>query len=377
MAATLITGVTNAGCRQRGARSFFRTAVGVCYWVAPGLAVSKAMAWKSATPEVAASWARQDSAGEGSAVFGNFSYSAAIDSNGLIGCIYATAANNVVYNTFDITTDSWGAEETIAVVTSVNDRGIAIAFDANNKPHVCWSDGTSFDLFYANKVGVAWSAPITLHTYGRWPDIIIDNSNVPVVAYTPYAIPNNGNIMACLGDANDPTTFTQTVLSNAGTNPRYRMPSMALCANGDIVIARANNANDADPRPLTLLRHLAASDWATWEAEETIDASNENQEPSIAVNGNVIYIFCEKTSADAGIWYWENSAGPTTWASHQVVTAASLYAPKVRWGIRNNPSYNKYLMDYTWFNDTDDEQYWDALDLTVANPKALFFPRQF
>jgi len=370
---TVIT-TLDGGLRNRGGRTVFRTASAV--YVVVRTAGATLAIWKATDPLT--SFARQDSAGEPASTGQPF-IAADIDSNGLIGVVYWSNDTTLSYVPFDTATDTWGSPETVATVTTSGTRGLAFAFDSNNKPHCCWIDETSSDLFYANKVGASWTTAqpgvITLHTYGRWPDLIINSNNIPVVAYLPYADPNNGYIMACLGDANNPTTFTQTAVSNAGTNPRYRMPSMAQCANGDIVIARANNATDIDPRPLTLLRHLAADNWATWQVEETINANNENQQPSIAVNGNNIYIFCEKTSADAGIWYWTNATG--SWVSAQVVTAASQYSPIVRWGMRNNPSYNSNLMDFVWFNDTDNEQYWDALDLTVEAPQALFFPRRW
>lgn len=369
---TLITNNTDLGFRARGGRTVFRTASAV-YVVTSGNGALRI--WKATDPLTA--FVRQDQAGE-PAVAGKSYFSADIDSNGLIGVVYWSNATTLSYATFNTSDDSWGSPEAVATVGSSGSYGVAFAFDANNKPHCCWQNDTDWDLMYANKIGATWTtaAPgvITLHTDARWPDLIINIDNIPVVSYLAYGNPNSGNIMVCLGDANNPTIFTQTAVSSAGTNNYYRMPSMAQCANGDIVIARAN-ASLHEPRPLTLLRHLAASNWATWEAEETIDANDDSEQPSIAVNGNFIYIFCEKASADAGIVCWTNVTG--SWVKTQVVTGATLYSPIVRWGVRNNPSYNSNLMDFVWFNDTDKEQYWDALDLTVSEQKALFFPRSW
>lgn len=376
MAAVLITGTSNEGSAERGPRKVFRLSDGTLYWIGSRDGASKLTCWKST--DNGANWAKQGNPGP--ACNGTFIPSADIKASGAIGVLYASDATTYSYVEFDPGTDAWGAPEAVATVTSISAFGSAFTYDSAGKPHICFIDGTSLDLFYANKVGAGWTNPaVTIHTSARWPDIIVNGSDIPIVSYVAYNNPTQYWTIACLGDQNNATTFTQQTVSNSGADNYYRQTSLAINSNGDVIIARANSIAVGGGSALTVDRHLVADAWGTWQAEEVVDATAQNRSPSLAVKGTDIYLICEKTSATAGIWYYKYTAAGGWEAAVTVETDATgnLQCPKFRWGELNNPSYNSYYLDYIFFDNGTTEQYWNYIDIADAVYKGMMFPRSW
>jgi hypothetical protein len=97
---------------------------------------------------------------------------AAIDSNDIIHIISAGSygdTREICYNTFTLSTMSWGTWEELAGYTDgQGDYSCSISIDSNDKPHVVFTDGikhhgSEYDQpFYAEKTGASWSTPYNI-----------------------------------------------------------------------------------------------------------------------------------------------------------------------------------------------------------------------
>lgn len=371
--ATLITGTTNYGYRARTARNVFRSPVDPTklYFLLVG---SGAVHIYLSTDELATPPVRQDPAGEPASAL--VEADGAIDSSGLIGIIYQTNSTTWSYVTFDTVADTWGSPETIASVTASPNVGGSIQFDSADKPHVIFVDVQAG--YYANKVGAGWTAsPVSLSATIRAHRLLMSASNIPIPIYIVYE-GLGGTIYAGLGDQNNATSFTpQAIVANAANINTLGIDA-AIDSAGDIWVAYCGAFAAASAgTALMLVQHIFADNWATWQSPATIDATARNAAPSIATKSTDLYIFCRKTSATTGIWYYQSS---DAWASGVQIledSGTSWSTPKARWAFINNPNYNSYPLDLSIFDDTSDEQYWDSINIASAVYKGFLFPRSW
>lgn len=382
-AAVKVTPDTDEGGIFRGERQVFRLPDGTLYFLEA--AAGTFHMYKSTDNCATLPLVKQDAAGEPTVV-GNGVIGAAIDSNGLIGIVYPSANTTISYVTFDTSTDSWGSPATVATVTNLeNWGGQCIDFDSANKPHVTYMDSTTPDAFYyANKVTGAWSTPIQLSTGTTcyYPTLMVGSANAPIVVYldaTPTAA-----MVAAIGvdgggnPANNPTTFTKQAI---GVGPSRKL-SIGETASGDIVIASAAPPlTTSNGTALSLYRHLAADNWATWQALETVDATARNRGPSIAIKDSDIYVICELTDTGAstvqGVHYYKYTPAGGWEAPVTVETNANVQLVSSRYSYRNNPSYNNYYLDYVFRDGSDAEQYWNYIDIASPNYKGMMSPRSW
>ena len=94
-----------------------------------------------------------------------------LDNVGIIHVAYIDGANaTVYYNTFSTVSDTWGSPETVSTgARTDSDSGwprqvqVALALDANNKPHIAYAtSGSSNSIAYRNRVSGSWSSATTI-----------------------------------------------------------------------------------------------------------------------------------------------------------------------------------------------------------------------
>lgn len=91
---------------------------------------------------------------------------------------------NVMYVTFDTSTNQWGTAEVVTADIddpSVGRRSVSVSLDSGDKPHVLYTIGarikgkTWSQLKYKNKTGAAWSAQEDVHVregkHNYWPTL--------------------------------------------------------------------------------------------------------------------------------------------------------------------------------------------------------------
>ena len=322
-----------------------------------------------------ATWTRMDSAHEPTSNGVNFA--CAINSAGKIGVVLHKTYLLVSYITFDTSSDTWdnlGVAEPVAATTDMEGRGIAIAFDSSDKPHVVYCDQQAgLYGYYTNKVGASWSTPLRFDTSSaivRFPDIAIDSDNLPIISYTSY---NDCGIMAVKGNANNATSFgTRQLIDDDGGNLYYGQSSLVVDASGNHHIAYTNVG--IDPKFIKIKQHNKADAWTTWSASGlngTVDSNNYYRYLCMAINGTTRYIIAHRETATAGVTEWTDASA--SWSSSMPDTGA-YYLPRVRWSYLNNPSYTTYGIDYVFVNSADGNIYWNKITLTSPiNTKGNFF----
>jgi len=111
--------------------------------------------------------------------------------DGIVRIVYSDESIPAAkYTTFDTTTDKWStaAPETIRPLSGFDQNRfqgkIALAIDSNKVPHVI-TGGQSEGLFYSNRIGGSWSAPIQLSNSSNayHPSLTFDRSGVLHLAY--------------------------------------------------------------------------------------------------------------------------------------------------------------------------------------------------
>lgn len=331
-----------------GSRLIVRTSGGVPY--VGYLYDSKARIFKGdgASPT---SFAEQDAAH--ALTVGDINLSIAIKSDGAtIGMIYHSSSTVVSYCEFSTATDLFGTPETVASTTATDSRGIALAYDASDKPHAVYMDKqTSLVAYYVNKVSGSWSSPLNLEATNkevRFPDIAIDSDGLPIISYTCYS---DSCVKAAKGNANNATAFTLQLLDDDGGNLYYGQTSLCVDSNGDHNVAYTNAS--VASKFIKLKKHVKADSWATWSAE-TVDANNEYRWLGMAINGTKRYIVAHHEPATLGIKEWTDNTG--SWVGTDL--DAGGYLPYVRWSYLNNPSYATYGIDYFYIDSLSGGKLW-------------------
>lgn len=363
MAAVKITPDNNgAWATCKGDRYIFRTVSGNIY------ALIAQRMYKSS--DGGASWTEKDIANKPTPADTNL-MDADIDSTGIIHVIYCDTITTVDYITFNTGTDAWGTTAKIADVTALAaNGGYALKIDSNDIPHAVFIDNAGSPVFYyLNRIGGNWNVPVSVLAGNvNYPLLLINASNIPIIIYYRST---GATVVACLGNQNNATSFTsQTVGSQ-----QLRGLSACIDSNGDIWIAKAVEPTGSGTG-LYLIQHIAADNWTTWQSEITIDSTARNSMPSIAAKNDKLHILCSQTEigsfVKAGVIYHTNVSG--SWVTTSL-EAGSYNNVRIRWGYRNNPSYDTYPLDYSYRNNTDAEQYWNYIDISSPSYKGMMFPR--
>jgi len=306
------------------------------------------------------------------------SLSIAIDSTGLVHLMYnddqtgrSSPPTSVRYSTFRTsahatTQDEWAIiDEQIDVPVDDNfEDHNSIAIDANDDPHVIWSEFISSapTLHYNNKIGGTWSSGQTVHSVSSsfrflGCDLIIGDPLSAVGADRPIIAVSNdvggggnpGEIRVMYGDALDPSSFTEEIDvtgtidvhgSFAGGGAFGQHLSMAIDSNDKITIAFV----ELTTQDLMVVEHLHADAWTTWQTPVDVDTSTDYEFPSIAIDGtDRLMIVKDDTTKNLRLWGATNG----TWSETSTTgTIGTFDHPIFKWANYNNNNPDQF--DYVW-----------------------------
>ena len=222
----------------------------------------------------------QDSANTPYSSGGNFggSCACAIDSLGVIHIahdLWDTSAS-IRYDTFDTTTDLFVIKEEVITSAGRSGANISICIDSSDFPHV------SYDLYdptgtkairYKNRISGSWSTAIELLTgQSNYSCMGVDKDDLPWVVFykfvDAYPAPSYSMIYACIGDANNPTSFTHKTLIPAAywDSSTYIMPSTAIDVDGNHYVAYVSQLSDSATPYLAFKKHNYGDPWDTWDS---------------------------------------------------------------------------------------------------------------
>ncbi len=233
-------------------------------------------------------WSEQDSGDQ--PTIGDW-YSIAIDSSDAIHLIYITdsSPNDLYYVTFDTTTNQYGSPQVVHTSASTGYTGISLALDGNDKPHVSYCMDTN-SVKYSNLVTSSWT-DVTLESVSCGiTDIVVNGDDIPVLAYINNT---DDDLTLALGDDNNPANGEWTLFdvdSSVVDTSNSANVSLGIDLVGNTWVSYLDE--DGTDDYVTLAKHTNGTQWdniSNW----TIDITNSKVgfEPSIAVDGNNIYVF--------------------------------------------------------------------------------------
>lgn len=258
---------------------------------------------------------------------------------------------------------------------------VAIALDANNDPHVSWTEqatvmGADLEtVSYANKIGGSWNAKVVVAQKSAASgimgmlDMIVADPASSVNADRPIIIceaeGNETDLDAYHGTALNATAFTQAS-DVTGASGIIGEPTIAIDSAEKIVIAFIEQGT-AD---LMIVEHLNSSAWGTWQTPADVDTAQNYTQPSIVINGTNMYIFTIST-ADFDLRLWKNlGAG---WSEETADThlpqVGTFGDPHGKWQNRNNFEGGVQL-DYV-FADGGGAVRWQEFSLVTTNTKTF------
>jgi len=175
-----------------------------------------------------------------------FSPDVALDRSGVVQLAYIDPnTGNVWYQPFSTVTDTWGARTLIGTgADKVSGSGwsragdLALTLDANDAPHVVYAtNGSSNNLRYVNKVGGAWSAPITIASGSNImdPSLVTSLDGTIHLAYLDNSLAAHGTIKymhyvsGAWGPIETVSAGDANVLAN---NDHDQSPSISTDPNG-------------------------------------------------------------------------------------------------------------------------------------------------
>jgi hypothetical protein len=311
--------------------------------------------WKGNSAGVPTTFTRKDSAREPS---DTSSVAAAIDGSDTIHIVWQdrNGASNtrIRYSTFNTTTDLWGTPEDVeGNVGAAEDSGqgdsfVALALDANGKPHVAYlfHDGTRRRLAYKNRVSGGWSARTFIddNAYGTnekaWvPNIAFDTAGRRVFAWLTGAFngETDGVIRVRVMDL-DGTLGTRADVSTATAKVGIDQSTSLLC-DGKIHIAWILGGAPGNE----FVRYASATESKnpTFVANHPANADTHN--PSIAPGGAGtirIYGHGSESPNNDSIFYWEGTGGGGAWSARTLYATGSFDASvSARWSqyFHNHP----------------------------------------
>ena len=152
-----------------------------------------------------------------------------LGSNGIAHTLFSdNATDNVnrcigtlLYRPFSTVTDTWGATETIATCVGSQPRGriaYSLAVDSSNVPHIVFAKGGS--LFYANRAGGTWSAPVAIATGAP---------THPMLAFDANGVLH----LAWLEDNGSGSSLRYAVRSGAAWSAPELIPTGAILSNAN------------------------------------------------------------------------------------------------------------------------------------------------
>lgn len=323
--AVTVTGANN-NSQANSNRVCVRTAAGIPYVIVWNTSGNDIEIYKgnSATPS---SFTEQDTADNPSAaVYG--AVSAAIDSTGIIHIVYMryiTKSDDLIYVTYNTTTDQWGTPATInsdlgAESTSLANLYTSIAIDSNDIPHVAYvgveaNAGTVGKVIrYENRIGGAWigtGVEVEGQTSNKDcinPSITIDENNIPCISYLND---DDDDLARAVGNANDASSFTLVDLDASALSGS----DTSICVDSAGVLYVAGVDSDG-----TIM---------VYNETTQRDTGVAGSSPTLVANGTDIYVFYEDANND--IAYNKTTDGGVNWLGSTVLEAGTFNTPISKW----------------------------------------------
>ncbi|MBU1110971.1 hypothetical protein KKB83_05150, partial [Patescibacteria group bacterium] len=315
--------------------------------------------WKSAD---GSSWSQQDSI-DSPACANTEPVTVAVDSSNVLHLAYldSNSPADIDYVTFTTSTSQFGTAENVVDITGAGDLvySLSLVLDDNDIPHIVYGfeDNDSTDsVEYRNRVGGApWgSATVESGFLSYWTDITISEDNIPEIVYINST---DDDLTAAVGNQNDATTFGTPYDTDATVNDtaNQRGCSIGIDSSGNTWIAYVDSDSS-----ITVVEHLDASAWTSWETAVT--NSNVGYEPSIAIDSTDIYVIYEDDNDDIVYDKYDGS----DWSGETVLETGTFQDVKARWSYLNSydssgtarVQTNTYYFDGSDVPALDGDGYW-------------------
>lgn len=267
--------------------------------------------------------------------------SAAIDGNGIIHIAYL-GSPGLRYITFSTVTNTFSGDTAVASFRKGGwDGATAIAVDSNNDTHIVYEDGLKArgniynTINYIDNVGAGsgWNKNVEIfgapnRLNGMMEDILIDQNNVPEVAYLDW---HNGYVEAAIGNADQATSFTSQIVASDSTGSNSL--NIAMDSSHDTWIAYvAYISGSTYP---ALVEHKAKDPWSTWQAPID-DIGGPGDDPNsgiaLAAGGTTLFIAYQSYTSATVVWQgYDGSAWSSAIDLGQNIAGSSRYAPVLGW----------------------------------------------
>lgn len=228
---------------------------------------------------------------------------------------------------------SWQSEYEVSTDSGTEDQKIAAVAVDGDDVHIVWEDegGSATHIYHRHYDGSSWQTEEKVSQGGiaNWyPAVAVDGDDVHVV-WSSFRDNTDHDIYYRHYDGSSWGT-EQEISSDSGTEPQSQ-PSIAV--NGDKVHVVWSDAGDGDVD--IYYRYFDGSSWQT-EVEISTDSGTEDQwDPSIAVDGAKIHvIWVDRGDGDPDIYY--RCYDGSSWQTEMEVSTDSgteeQYSPEIAVG---------------------------------------------
>ena len=315
---------------------------------------------------------RKDSAHEPGGIA---QWAVAIDGSDVIHVVFntrSTDGGNVTalkYIPFNTSTDTWGNAEIIDNGISFSEDGggqgmqsVALALDANGKPHIVYLAGADRRVYYRNRIGGSWSVASQL-------DADVTYSGNEKAWHPNLAFAADGRILAVwlrgtFNGANDGTLFNRVratdgswgpLVNLSGTNAARttidQSTSMLITPNGRYHVAWIT-------QPADYIRYSYSDDRGiTWNTNNPGGGVQVSHNPSLGADGAGrlrIYAHGPPSPSPDGhgdnLYYFSGEGGSGPWSTFTLyVTGAYDSSVNTRWSqfFHHQPA----MLDIAYWSD--------------------------
>ncbi len=346
-------------------RQILRTSGNTLYAIVIDTAVTTGVeSWKSTDNGV--TWIQKDNTHRPQ---GYNSVSAAIDGAGVIHIVLG-GFSEVDYNTFNTSTDLFGASAEIITTCSNQCGQASIAVDSANKPHVAMyrNNLASKSISYSNRTSGSWGTIVTVFANGSTdtlssPSITIDEDDLPEVSLVDDT---TTTLKAAVGNVNNATSFTVfNVDTTVNVTADQKGSSIGVDSSGNTWVAYI----DGTSNNVTLDKRTDGSETSSWSTgwQATVSDSHTGKEPSLAINGTDIYVFYQNSADDVTYDKYTGS-----WLGETTLETGTYQKVNAKWSFNFNNNGSS-VIDYGYSDGTD--VYWHSLVIgtstVVANNLTL------
>ena len=290
-------------------------------------------------------WIDQDTANEPTGADTD-AIAIAIDAIDVIHGIFWDEGTGLRYFTFNTSSNTFSSVVTahtqLATLTG-GIRHVAITIDANNIPHIVFTDAEDGTFsyvvcWYRNRIGGTWNTAVSTNvdaTSHHFPDITIcdaEGSGDRPIVVSLRNTGTNGQYNQFLGNALNATSFSQGSANSSPvasfTDPKYA-PSIAVTSTNKIYVGMRR----WDLGGVLIANHPQGTFSSGWTYEHIESGGTTYNGISVFAVGNYIYIFAENDSND-DIIYFTNRTG--SWVNNGTIETGTYNDVKAKWSKYNN-----------------------------------------